>query len=169
MQTSRQSVSLFSLFVAFVLLLGVGAANAAAPNDHAALSGLSEAKAVFLIDVNNPGHVAHVLKVVGMTEAGLREQHVKPHLIVVFVGPDVAFLTRDRRGIGYMDERAVAAVQKEIGALRKSGVLVEACNIAMKGMDLTPNMLIPDVEAVGNGYISVIGYQAKGYSLVPVY
>jgi intracellular sulfur oxidation DsrE/DsrF family protein len=157
------------LLAGIALALGLGSAAAAPLNDHAALNGLSSAKAVFLIDVNNPGRVGHVLKVVGMTEQGLQKQHVTPHLVVVFVGPDVAFLTHDRRGISYMDQRAVAGIQHEIGQLHEAGVTIQACGIAMKGMDVTPGMLIPGVQAVGNGYISVIGYQAKGYSLVPVY
>lgn len=157
------------LLFAAALLLWLGQAAAAPLNDQAALAGLSEAKSVFLVSVNNPGRVDHVLKVIGMTEKGLRDQHVTPHLIVVFVGPDVAFLTRDRRGIGYMEQRAVAGIQKQIEQLHKIGVQFQACGIAMKGMDVTPDMLIPNVQAVGNGYISVIGYEAKGYSLVPVY
>ncbi|WP_455383786.1 DsrE family protein [Acidihalobacter prosperus] len=168
MRTPR-TIACLQLFAALTLALWLGQAAAAPLNDHAALSGLSSAKGVFLIDVNNPGRVGHVLKVVGMTEKGLQEQHVKPHLVVVFVGPDVAFLTRDRRGIGYMDQRAVAGLQHEIGQLHKAGVTIQACGIAMKGMDIKPDMLISGVQAVGNGYISAIGYQAKGYSLVPVY
>ena len=105
------------LLAGLALAFGLGSAAAAPLNDHAALNGLSSAKAVFLIDVNNPGRVGHVLKVVGMTEKGLKAQHVTPHLVVVFVGPDVAFLTRDRRGISYMDQRAVAGIQHEIGQL----------------------------------------------------
>lgn len=138
-------------------------------NDHAALAGLHEAKGLFLIDVNDPNKVAHVLRVVGLTRKGLAEQGVKPHLIVVFVGPAVAFLTKDRRGIGYMQERAVSQIQREIGGLAHAGVPVEACGIAMKGMDVSPKDLIPAVKPVGNGFISAIGYEAKGYSLVPVY
>lgn len=137
-------------------------------NDHDALAGLSQAKAIFLVSVNNPERVDHVLKVIGLTEEGLLKRHVKPHIIVVFVGPDVAFLTRDRRGIGYMQERAVSDLQRQIVRLSKTGIVFQACGVAMKGMDVKPQDLIPEVQAVGNGYISLIGYEAKGYSLVPV-
>ncbi|WP_197495779.1 DsrE family protein [Acidihalobacter yilgarnensis] len=164
-----------ALFLSLFACAWLGTAQAAEQgpgsklNDHAALAGLHEAKGLFLIDINDPNRVAHVLKVVGMTRKGLSEQGVKPHLIVVFVGPAVAFLTKDRRGIGYMQERAVSQVQHEIDGLAHEGVPVEACGIAMKGMDVSPKDLIPAVKPVGNGFISVIAYQAKGYSLVPVY
>lgn len=143
--------------------------KAPALKDEAALAGLQSAKGLFLIAVNDPGRVAHVLDVVEKTRKGMIDQNVKPELVVVFVGPDVAFLTRDRRGISYMDQRAVSGIQGNIEKLAKSGVHFEACGIAMHGMDVKPADLIPQVTAVGNGYISAIGYQNRGYGLVPVY
>lgn len=144
-------------------------ANAAELKDTEALKGLKEAKAVFLIDVNNAGRVAHVLKTIAKTDKGMREQGVKPHIVVVIIGPAVAFLTRDRRGIGYMDERAVAGIQDEVHRLARMRIRTEACGVALKGMDVKPKDLIAGVKAVGNGFIEAIGYQAQGYQLVPVY
>ncbi len=155
--------------LAFVGFLSIAAARAAVLKDTDALRGLTKAKAVFMIDVNNPQRVGHVLAVVGKTDTGMRAQGVKPEIVVVFVGPDVAFLTRDRRGISYMDERAVAGVQKAVQKLKGMGVKLQACGVALKGMDIAPSDVIPDVQPVGNGYISAIGFQAKGYNLVPVY
>lgn len=156
-----------SLFCGVWLL--AGSVHAASLKDTAALHGLTSAKGVFMIDINNPRRVAHVLKVVEKTETGMRKQGVTPHIVVVVVGPAVAFLTKDRRGISYMDERAVAQVQGEIHKLKTMGVRTEACGVALKGMDVSPKDVIADVHPVGNGYISAIGYQAQGYELVPVY
>ncbi|WP_455380902.1 DsrE family protein [Acidihalobacter prosperus] len=138
-------------------------------NDDAALAGLHQAKGLFLVDINNPDRVAHLLKVIGLTQKGLKAQGVTPHLKVVFIGPAVAFLTKDRRGIGYMQEHAVSKIHREIDHLSHEGVPFEACGVALKGMNVSPNDLIPAVKPVGNGFISAIAYQAKGYSLVPVY
>jgi len=144
-------------------------ARAADLKDTEALHGLSSAKGVFMIDMNDPGHVAHVLHVVQKTDTGMRKQGVTPHIKVVIIGPAVAFLTKDRRGISYMDERAVAQVQKAVHKLKTLGVPTEACGVALKGMDIAPTDVIDDVTPVGNGFISAIGYQAQGYQLVPVY
>ena len=137
--------------------------------DTEALRDLKVAKGVFMLDVKDPGRMAHVLKVIEETGESIAKQNVKPELIVVVVGRSVAFLTKDRRGISYTDQRAVSEVQDMIGKLKKSGVRIEACGIALHGMDVAPAALIPQVTAVGDGYISAIGYQAKGYQLVPVY
>ena len=161
--------------IAFVLgtLFFLSGAHAAPPDtglrDTEALRDLKVANGVFMLDLKDPGRMAHVLKVVEETRESIARQNVKPELIVVVIGPSVAFLTKDRRGISYMDQRPVSEVQGTIGKLNKSGVRIEACGIAMRGMDITPNMLIPEVTPVGDGYISAIGYQAQGYQLVPVY
>jgi len=137
--------------------------------DSEALHGLKNAKGVFMLDVKDPGRMGHVLKVIEETRAGIAKQNVNPELIVVVIGPSVGFLTKERRGISYTDQRAVSEVQGMIGKLKKAGIRIEACGIALRGMDVAPSALIPEVTAVGNGYISAVGYQAQGYHLVPVY
>ena len=137
--------------------------------DTEALRDLKVAKGVFMLDVKDPGRMAHVLKVIEETQLGIAKQNVKPELIVVLIGPSVAFLTKDRRGISYLDQRSVTEIQGAIGKLKGMGIRTEACGVALKGMDVRPDDVIPDVTPVGNGYISAIGYQAQGYQLVPVY
>ena len=136
--------------------------------DRAALAGLHVAKTIFLVNVRQPVAVEHLIRVIGLTERQLRAQKVTPHIIVVFIGPDVAFLTRNRRGIPYTDERAVANIQKEIAGLARQGIRFQACGVALHGMDVNPRTLIAPVTPVENGFISVIGYQEKGYALIPI-
>jgi len=172
MNSKHRYIPGISLFLC--ALLGLTSAWAAEPSDSGlkdteALQGLKNAYGVFTLDVKDPARMAHVLKVFEETREGIAKQDVKPVLVVVIIGPSVAFLTKDRRGIPYTDQRAVAEVQGTIGKLKKAGVRIEVCGIALRGMDVAPSALIPEVTAVGNGYISALGYQAQGYQLVPVY
>ncbi|PKY10946.1 hypothetical protein B1757_06925 [Acidithiobacillus marinus] len=160
---------ILSLLIFSLASLTTSAAQAADINDTAALSGLHDAKAVFLINVRNPAVVAHLVKVIGLTRKQLLEQKVTPHFVVVFIGPDVAFLTKSRRGINYMEERDVAETQKEIQQLHLKGIQFQACGVALHGMDVKPAALIPSVTPVESGFISIIAYQEKGYALVPIY
>ena len=144
------------------------AARAETLNDRAALAGLHVAKTIFLVNVRQPVAVEHLVRIIGLTQRQLRAQKVTPHIIVVFIGPDVAFLTHNRRGIPYTDERAVANIQKEIAGLARKGIRFQACGVAMHGMDVNPRDLIAPVTPVENGFISVIGYQEKGYALIPI-
>jgi len=41
--------------------------------------------------------------------------------------------------------------------------------VAAKVFNVDPVSVLPEIKRVGNGWISMIGYQAQGYSLVPVY
>lgn len=168
---TRLSHRIAFMLGALFFLSGVAHAAPLDPGlkDSEALRDLKVAKGVFMLDLKDPGRMAHVLKVVEETRESIARQNVKPELIVVVIGPSAAFLTRDRRGISYMDQRSVSEVQGTIGRLNKAGVRIEVCGIAMRGMDIAPDMLIPEVIPVGDGYISAIGYQAQGYQLVPVY
>ncbi|MEY2341556.1 DsrE family protein [Acidithiobacillus sp. IBUN Pt1247-S3] len=157
------------VFILLSILTVSSHAIASSLNDSAALSGLHSAKAIFLVNINNPGAVDHLVQVIGLTRKQFIQQHVTPHFIMVFIGPDVAFLTQDRRGISYMEERSVADLQKEIVKLSKQGIAFQACGVAMQGMDVHPKSLIAEVHPVESGFISVIAYQEKGYELVPVY
>ena len=164
---------LFKVFVVSAALLFANADASGATGeplgDANALHGQHEAKAVFMIDVNDPRKLDHVLNGIEETDTGLVGQHVSPQLVVVIIGPAVAFVTKDRRGIPYMEQSAVAHAQATLGKLAHMGVRLEACGVALKGMDLKPEDVISEVHPVGNGYISAIGYQAQGYALVPVY
>ncbi|MBU2793076.1 hypothetical protein RIE95_07470 [Acidithiobacillus thiooxidans] len=160
-------------FILAFLFLSLGClftnAQAEKLNDTAALSGLHDAKAVFLVNMRNPAAVDHLVRVIGLTRKQLLQQKVTPHFIVVFIGPDVAFLTKDRRGIPYTEERDIAGIQGEILKLSHKGIQFQACGVALHGMDVSPSMLIPSVTPVESGFISTIAYQEKGYALVPVY
>ncbi len=163
-----------SIFFMLCSLFFLSGAHAAPPpdtglKDAEALSDLKAAKGVFMLDVKDPGRMAHVLKVIEETHQGIAKQGVKPELIVVIIGSSVAFLTKDRRGISYTDQRSISEIQSGIGKLKTLGIKMEVCGIALRGMDVRPDDLIPEVTTVGNGFISAIGYQSQGYQLVPVY
>ena len=53
--------------------------------------------------------------------------------------------------------------------MAETGIRVEVCLSAAKLFGVKPASILPEIEQVGNGWISEIGYQARGYRLVPVY
>lgn len=56
-----------------------------------------------------------------------------------------------------------------ISGMSKAGIRVEVCLYAAKVFGVEPASILPEIQRVGNGWISEIGYQTRGYSLVPVY
>ena len=53
--------------------------------------------------------------------------------------------------------------------MSKDGVKLEICLFAAEVFGVDPASVLPEIKRVGNGWISLIGYQSKGYALVPAY
>ncbi len=52
--------------------------------------------------------------------------------------------------------------------MKKDGVKLEVCLYAVKVMGVDKTTIIPEIDQVANGFVSVIGYQMQGYAVVRV-
>lgn len=66
------------------------------------------------------------------------------------------------------NHNAVAEFAETIRQMKKAGVTFEVCMYAVKVLGVDPATILPEVDKVGNGFISIVGYQAKGYSVVTI-
>lgn len=92
----------------------------------------------------------------------------KPRVAVVFHGQIVKLLSSDRTGF---DEKNIAEINKFQDTLRemkKEGVKLEICLYAVQVMGVDPATIMAEIDQVGNGFISVAGYQAQGYSVITI-
>lgn len=145
-------------------------AGAAAINDAHALADLKMAKSVFLIDIADPRKLAFYLDVIKGTHAGLVRQNVKPDFILVFIGPSVPFLTTEPDDDVVMEhEDTLNRIAAAVADLDRLGVRQEICAVATKVFNIDNEKVLPELDVVGDGFISLIGYQAQGYALVPVF
>ncbi len=158
-------------FAALVLLAFHGPVPAApAIDDHAALRGVKEGKGVFLIDFSEPRKTAFYLGLIRGTHAGLARQGAKPDLVIVYIGPTVRFLTRMPDEDLVIDHDAsLQAIAGHVEALAALGVRQEVCSIATQAFKVDNANLLPDLSLVGDGFISLIGWQTQGYKLVPLF
>jgi len=53
--------------------------------------------------------------------------------------------------------------------MREAGIGLEVCMAAVNILGVDAASLNPNFTKVPNGWIAEIGYQAQGYSLVPVF
>ena len=153
----------------FVPLLPAQAATAPI-NDAAALQGVKEGKGVFLIDFSDPKKTAFYLEIIRGTHAGLTRQGVKPQFVVVYIGPTVRFLSSkpdDELELEQGD--ALKAIAKQVTELNKLGVRQEICAIATRVFKVPNETILPGLTLVGDGFISLIGWQTQGYKLVPLF
>lgn len=142
------------------------------PNDAAALEDVKVGKAVFDINVagNNPQKLALYLRVIEETVDGLVAQNVQPDILLAFRGSAVKIITTEQdENLALDTEEYLAEVATLIKGLMAKGVKVEACSVATRLFQVSNDALLANIKPVGNTFISLIGYQAKGYAVIPIY
>ena len=139
-------------------------------NDAAALHGLKNAKGVFLIDFDNIKKTAFYLEIIEGTHASFTKQNVKPEMVLVFIGPTVQYLTTkpgDELEMEFSNE--LGAIKASVKRLDELGVRMEVCAVATKVFGVDNKTILPGMDVVGDGFISLIGWQTQGYKLVPIF
>ncbi len=77
-------------------------------------------------------------------------------------------ISSDRSGFKESDNAALDQFANMIGQMKKEGVTFEVCDYALKVMGVDPSTVLPEIDHVGNGFISIAGYQAQGYSVITI-
>lgn len=139
-----------------------------APLDRVALQGVKVGKGVFDINLTDPLRLPLYLGVIEETLDGLKAQGVKPELVVAFRGTAVKLVSAVREGFNHEQKAALEESDELIRTLAKAGVRFEACAIATRLFGVENKSILPQVTVVGNTFNSLIGYQAKGYALIPI-
>lgn len=159
-------------FTILVLSLSVvtlpSQAVAAAPNDSAALKGVKSVKAIFDINLSDPLKLPLYLGVIKETREGLIKQGLRPELVIAFRGTAVKLVSTSRTNLNVEQKEALTQSDAMIGELTRQGIHFEACAVATRLFGVDNSSILPQVKVVGNTFISLIGYQSKGYALIPI-
>ena len=156
--------------LALVLLWAAFSLAAAEIHDAAALGDLKQGKGVFLVDIGAPGKLAFYLKAIQGTHQGMKDQGVTPDFILVYIGPSVKYLSmKPDEDLVFEHQDALQSIAESVAALGELGVRQEICAVATRAFAVDNGALLPALTLVGDGFISLIGWQAQGYHLVPVF
>ncbi len=138
---------------------------------YTSLQGVKHVNAVFDFRIGDPKSAALHLDVIHRTckDKALQMGEKKPAFAVVFSGASVKLLSKKREGVTADDAKTLDEIAGRLAVMAKDGIRLEACQIALKVFGIDPASILPELHKVGNGYVSLIGYGAQGYSLVPVY
>ncbi|MEJ2619705.1 MAG: DsrE family protein [Candidatus Thiodiazotropha sp.] len=139
-------------------------------DDSAALNGVDTTKSVFLIDFTNPRKTAFYLDIIRGTHEGLVRQGVKPNMVLVFIGETVRYLSTkpdDELELEFGEE--LKSIADSAKLLHQKGVRMEVCAIANRVFKVDNDSILPQMEVVGDGFISLIGWQTQGHKLVPIF
>lgn len=144
----------------------------AAENLHnrAAIDGLENLKAVYDVRKSNPNALDMYLKAIITNVENLEREGVDADLVMVFISHSVKFINTAPALETEADYgEALASIAQSIETLQEIGVRMEACNGATRAFNVDNDTLLPGIEPVRSGFISLMGYQNNGYALIPVY
>lgn len=162
----RSTIILLNLFVAISLLCAVPTVYG---EEYEGLMGLKSAKAIFDERESSPKTASIHLKLIHQTYKDFAKMKKKPDFVVVFIGPSVKLISKNREGWSPEDQKLLDEIANTISAMSKDGIKTEICLVAASFFNVDPATVLPEIKRVGNGWISMIVYQSQGYSLVPVY
>ena len=139
--------------------------------EYESLKGLQTVKAVF--DVRT-GDLKTAASMLNLIYASYKDKNItavmkKPEFAVVLSGPSVKFVSKNWEGFALKEQKDLDRIAVKIEAMLKEGIKLEICTIATKVFNVDASSILPGIKQVHNGWISLIGYQSKGYALIPVY
>ena len=158
------------LIILVAVLFSLLNVTPAVSGEYTALNGVKGIKAVFDVSLGSPQMANIVFWAVqdvykNKSVLSLKET---PQLAVVFHGPAVKLISTNREGFKDADNEMLNKFADMIRQMKKDGVKLEVCDYALKVLGVDPATILPEIGHVGNGFISVAGYQAQGYSVVTI-
>ncbi len=163
----RRIMAAFLSMAAVAVMLAL---PSAAGEYDSALKGVNGIKAVFDVSQGSP-KVSNVIfwAVKNVYEDGtVKALPEEARMAIVFHGPAVKLISTDRSGFKGEELAEVDKFHETLRQLKKDGVKLEVCLYAARVMGVDPATILPEIDRVGNGFISVIGYQNQGYAVVRV-
>jgi uncharacterized protein len=151
----------------FILVL---MAIPAMSGEYVALKGVKGVKTVFDVSQGSPQVANIVFWAIRNVhdDKSTRSLSEPPQVAVVFHGPAVKMISSDRNGFKDSDNEALDQFANTIREMKNNGVRFEVCDYALKVMGVDPATVLPEIDHVGNGFISIAGYQLQGYSIITI-
>lgn len=139
-----------------------------AADDRLALTGLKEVKAAFDIKDGEGRVLLARLDIIDETRRSLIEQGVTPHFVLAFRGPATRLVQTDQDKIKPEDREMAAKVAARIREMSAAPGVdgFEQCAVAARQQGTKTENVLPQIRVVGNGFISLAAYQAKGYAYI---
>lgn len=138
-------------------------------DDTDALQGVKVGKVVFDMNTKDLKVLIMYLNAIKLTFDDMARQNVKPDVILAFRGRAVTFISKDRERFEEEQFGHLDSVAEIIADLLKMGVKMESCAMAMNGFKVKQDSLLDGIKTVGNTFVSLTGYQMKGYGVIPIY
>ncbi len=136
--------------------------------DILALENLTELKVYFDIKADSAAKLEKRLIWIDETYKQASQKGVKPTFIIGIRSRASFFVTK---GDEYIDEEDILTkgkIEKWLKHYVKQGVRIEQCGLSAELYDIDPEEFLSEVVVVKNSYLSIAGYQNKGFAYVPM-
>jgi intracellular sulfur oxidation DsrE/DsrF family protein len=159
------------LTLIFLMSLFSTVAFSSTSQEDDALKDLESVRAVIDFRTGNPKMATVFLEMIHETFKGKEIASVtkKPEFVIVFLGPSVKLISNQREGASPEDQKMLDVIAGGISEMAKDGIKFEICLFAARMFNVDPATVLTEIKHTENGMISLIGYQAKDYSLIPIY
>jgi hypothetical protein len=157
------------IFLSTCLLLIFTALGKA--GEYKALEDLKSVNTIFDFRDGKPDSALVHIKLVHDTyqDKAIKAVTEKPDFVVIFMDSSVKLLSKNREGFSPEEKKLLEEIDNVITAMSRDGIQMEICLFAANFFGVDPESISPLISRVDNGWISSMGYQAKGYSLVPAF
>jgi len=136
--------------------------------DDNPVAGMKEARVAFDITAGEPNRMLQILNTIDESREGFMKQGITPHFVLAFRGPASLLTQTDLSRFKPEDREAASKVAAKLKQLRAASGIerMDQCSIAMRGQKVDRAQVSPDVTVVENGWVTLIGYEAKGYAYI---
>ncbi|MGZ5105095.1 MAG: DsrE family protein [Usitatibacter sp.] len=155
-------------FAAALFAACATAAEPTPPDNHDALAGLKEMKIAFDFTDGNPKVLLAKLSNIDVTRKQLIADGVTPRMVLTFRGDASYFTQADLDKVKPEDREDARKVMAKLKELRAANGVesLEQCNLPLAPRKLRADEVMPEVKVVGNGWISLVAYQHRGYAYI---
>jgi len=138
---------------------------------YEALDELNDIKVVFDVRSKTVKSAAIQLDLIHQTyrDKYILEVSKTPKFVVVFGGSSVKFVSTQIEEFNDEERFLLGQMAIKLVTMAKDGIKFEICLFAADLFDVASDTILHEIKQVENGWISLIGYQAKGYSLVAAF
>ena len=153
------------------MLIAIFLTTNAYGDGYPALDGVNDIKVVFDVRAKKASSAEVQIDLIHQTfrDQGIRKVTDKPDFVVVFAGSAVKYISNATDSLSNEEKALASMIADTVKAMARDGIKMEVCLYAADLYDVEPASILPEIKHVGNGWISLIGYQSRGYTLVGAY
>ena len=166
MKSNLRKLSVISIAAVFLTLSSFSFISA---EEYDAMKRDNSVKVIFDMRDGIPKIAAVHMKLIHDTYKQLTDMKKKPDFVVVFMASAVKLISSNQSEFSAEDQKYLKEISDTVSEMSNDGIRFEVCLAAVKYFEVDPVSIQSEIKHVANGWISEIGFQEKGYSLVPVY